>query len=257
MQRTDTNGLIVISSKDSTSRIKSEAKFSGSFTFNGLKSFGLRSYNITADLPTIGELNRVAYIDTGSQTYPVTLDLGWYDYESLKLEILGKLTALGLGLFSLSYDEYRYVLQAPLPIRFIKPVSYHVDWAQMIGMPIDGELQTLTYGGVVDISYTDTIYIVSNALNSYKDRLDIATSNRVTNILGVVYTSPSQDLTSPTFIYPPSYGTKNMSYIFESPKMINLQKNIEYRTVDISLLDADGAPLPEGSVKYTIELVTQ
>lgn len=258
MNRKDTNGLIILSSKDSTSKDISNSNFEGYFSLQGLKSYGLRSYNLTINLPNIGDLNNTAYIDTGTQTFPITIANGYYTYDELAIEVSAKMSALGLGVFTVTLTSgYNFIITSTsaIPFKFIKPVNYHTDWAQMMGMEINGLFNISQGGGIVDISYTDVIYITSNTLNSYKDRVDVSTSQRITNVLGVVYPYHNEYITGTDG--PPQNGIKHITYVFESPKLINLQSNIEYRNVDIHLLDADGAPLPRNTIKFTIELITQ
>lgn len=227
-----------------------------------INGIGLSSFDFLYGFCNINTMTQTAYFETATQTYPVTLDIGFYDYDTLKDEIILKLNALGLGAFALTFTDNIYALGAPVPIKFINNVrSVGRDWVDMVNFQKNTVLKVNHIGGTANISYTNAIYILSDELHKRGTISDGTSTLNFSNVLGVVYIDKDRDMGSDkiiTDISRPRHITDRLNPI----KWINKDSNNAITTLNIRLVDERGYDLPKrtdgcGSVKYILELQTK
>ena len=255
-----TNGQIIINSYQANRSYttKADLVFNNRFSLQGASKVALCSFDFCCDLDTITRLNNTAYIETSTQSFPVTVANGKYNYVELASAIEAGLVASGApALFSVSYTGTLFNINSSIPIRFIYGPDSHSDWADMIGMDKRGTYLLLNSSvGVVDISYTRAIYICSDILHEDKNKADVMTNGR-NNILEIVYVNPNANLGNDKDIDAPT--TNNAHHITErisELKWINLMKLKDYNNIDIKLYDDDGFLLEGSKFNYTLQLLT-
>lgn len=256
----DTNGIIYIDSRQSIKAYdkKADMVFNNRFSLQGVKKVALCSYDFTYDIDNINKLNKVAYIETTTQTYPVTVTTGKYNYDELATAIQSALIATGLGAFVVTFNVNSYEIAGPVLFRFLQGPDPHSDWSDMIGMDKRGSYATTQFSvGVVDISYTRSIYICSDALHSYKDKADSLTNNR-NNILEIVYVNKDSNLgNSKDVDAPTSNNAHHITDRIAELKWINVQSGRDFQNIDIKLYDDDGYLLDGSKFDYILQLLTK
>lgn len=255
----DTNGIIYIDSRQSIKAYdkKADMVFNNRFSLQGVKKIALCSYDFTYDIDNINALNRTAYIETTSQTYPVRLTPGKYNYEDLAVVIKLSLQATGLGVFTVVYDKSVFIINSPVLFRFIQGPDPHSDWSDMIGM---GKRESYALEhisiSVVDISYTRAIYICSDSLHSYKDKADSLTNNR-NNILEIVYVNKDANLgNSKDVDAPASNNAHHITDRIAELKWVNFMSGRDLQNIDIKLYDDDGYLLDGSKFDYILQILT-
>ena len=255
----ETNGAIYIDSRQSirTYAKKADMEFNNRFTLQGIKKIALCSYDFVYDLDNINDLNNTAYIETTSQSYPIKIANGKYNYTQLATAIDNGLTTTGLGSFTVTYSGTSFEIVGPVLFRFIYGPAIHTDWADMIGMGkrVSYALTQISVG-VVDISYTKAIYICSNALHSYKDKADSLTNNR-NNILEIVYVNKDAYLGDDKDANAPiTNQAHHITDRIAELKWVNLMSNRDFNQIDIRLYDDDGFLLEGDKFEYILQILT-
>lgn len=249
----------------STSGDTSRADFSISFGSNNVNQIALSSYDVGYAIENINSNNNIAFIETATQTFSVTLTNNRYDYVKLKDEVQTQLTALGIGAFSVTFTDSLYAILAPEPFRFItNPINGGTtkDWADMMGMTKNQELSINAVGGIADIAYTNKLYIVCDEAHAYKTRTDQGTNRRLNNVLGVVYLNPDAQygndklITSPAEVVDPHRATRQI----ENLKWVDFKSDGDLSRLSIEFLDDNGEKLPDNQrnkINWGLELITR
>lgn len=238
-----------------------DVTFPVNFRGNAVQKLALSSYDFSIALDNMNELTQTAYIDDGVTTYPVLVPTRTYDIFQLRDEILPLLDALGLGAWSITYSEGKVNIIAPVPVTFItNPVRPNGrDWADMWGLQKDTPLTQFHNGGVMDITYTNKLYITSQDVHRFKTAADESSSRRITDCLGVVYVNPNTQLgletvpLSPEGVYP-----HRVTREINVPKFITHRKESDLGVIRIILLDDRGDRLPASQVdklRWSLEIL--
>lgn len=227
-----------------------------------LNSIGVASYTVMYSCPNINENNNIAYIETATQTYPIILPVGYYDYITFRNEMIAQLLTLGLGAFTVSYTPQQTILiTGPVPFKFITNPLFPAgrDWSDMAGMKKNTPLNTVHSGLYVDLTYTNSIYITSTSLSRNRQYSDESSTGRLANIMAVVYVNKNISMESllptsaPQELIRPRYITQH----YENIKYINLSKDVPIDEINIELYDDRGEKLPPSCfVRYNIEFYT-
>jgi len=241
------NGTIVISSKDAPlGSSPGNARFPLDANNRGVNSISMVEYELVLDIPLINARNDTAVIETTSQSYPVTIPHGNYDTTTLGVAVVAALNALGLGAFSILFDPTtaRYNLAGPVGFRFIRnPVLVGAwDWSCMMGFPQSGPILFSQQGGLVDLTYTDAVYIVSLEAHARANKRDFAAAGRLANVLGVVPMRSDGDPVGG--LAAPVGGGIIRAGRIEYPKTIRYEAENALSQLDIRLYDDRGQPLP-------------
>lgn len=255
----ETNGIIYIDSKQSikTYDKKADMVFNNRFSLQGIKKIALCSFDFTYDIDNINNLNNTSYIETTTQSYPVIIANGKYNYTQLATAIDTALTNTGLGSFTVTYVGTSYVIIGPVQFRFIYGPATRSDWADMIGMDKKGSYGlTQTSISVVDITYTRAIYICSDILHAYKDKIDSLTNNR-NNILEIVYVNKDYNLGNDKDVDAPlSNNAHHITERINNLKWVNMQSGRDMQNIDIKLYDDDGDLLSGSKFDYVLQIIT-
>lgn len=212
-------------------------------------AIGLSSYSVFCGLDNININNRVAVLETAGQSYPVILNNGNYNYENLRSEIQTRLTALGLGAFTVTLTNNRYNILSPVPIKFITnpTTGYKYDWASMISLPKDGGLSLTVNGGSTDILYTNKLKITSPKLMLSKTVGDYNPGdNNVNNVLGIVYLDNTIE-------------PHQVKLDYANIKWMLKRTSQSINQIVINILDSEGLPIPRlsdgsGTVNWDLQI---
>lgn len=211
---------------------------------DGVGEIGLASYDFLTQFDNINSVSGTSYIETSSQTFPVVLDNGWYDYTDLATEITTQCAAQAptVGVVC-SFIDYKFEITATTAMRFIfNPVQIGAkSWSIMIGAPHDGILQHNITCGVADINYTNALFILSNSVCKRSIKHDYGSNSNVSNVLGVVYLYEDRQEIEGKDKSAPQHATQDLSAI----KFINFDVRDPVATVDIEILDERGLVLPD------------
>lgn len=227
-----------------------------------LNAVALSSFDFTYGFCNVNSRNNTGYIDDGSTTYPVVFNNGFYDYETFRVEMKAKLDALGLGVFNITFTDNIYAITAPVPIKFKNNfLTGGRDWVDMANFTKEMPLNVSHVGGTANIAYTDAIYIICEELHRRQTMNDANTRSNMSNVLGVVYINENRDMGSDKIVEDinrPRHITTRMPIL----KWINKDPNNSIGVFTISLVDAQGLPLPLkadncGSVSYIMELMVK
>lgn len=240
----DTKGTIILNSNFNQEENKNNIIYE-TINHNFNRSIGVSSYKFNYEIPNINPYNNTCILDTGAQSYPVTLDEGIYNRSSLAVEIQNKFNLLGLGAFNVVYDAntQKYTITAPVAIQFKNNVitGNNKDFIYMIGIKKEEPLNSvLTSFYNVNLHYTECIYVTSKTLNKSRDKNEYNNNNVIDNILTVYL-----DLDKNSIIQ----RVENIRYI-----NINQSSNID--KIDIVLYDDQGRLLYGNSYNYIIEFYT-
>jgi len=222
----------------------------------------MTSWDFIYGINNINVNNNLAVFETATQSYPVTLVNGNYDYTTFMAQILTQLNTLGLGTFTMTYVNNLYTLNSPVPIVFIiNPITGSKDWADMANFPKDNLLRSVTISGVPDLAYTNCVYICCDELNRRQNIKDATSNQRLNNIMGVVYINNNSYMDPATVLNQVVYP-KHITERPFSTKWINLELGYRVNSMTIQLFDESGMMLPLesancGSVKYTLEIMTK
>lgn len=226
-----------------------------------LSGIALNSFDFVYGLNNININNATAYFETATQSFQVILTNGNYNYTTLQTEVLLKLNALGLGVFTLTFTNDIYTLTAPVPIRFLTNFNNgHRDWVDMLGLQKNTILKTVFVGGVANIAYTDAIYILSEQLHEKQTIRDNSSNQRLSSVLGVVYVNKEARMNAAE-VLSRVVEPKHITDRIINPKMTYLDLNKRINTITIRLVDQQGLELPlttdnNGSCQYTLEIMT-
>lgn len=255
-------GLIYLSSLDKTpSEDEQKIRFDVNLQ-DDINGIALSSFDFVYGFCNINSKSRNGFIQTASQSYQITLDVGFYDYAELLTEMLAKLNVLGLGVFLMSFTDNIYSLISPVPIEFIEnPLGVGRDWVDMANFQKQTALKTSHIGGTANLAYTDAIYILSDELHKRQTIYDTASNKNVSNVLGVVYVNKDKEMLSDKVIED-IMRPKHITDRIERVKWINKDVNNSFSVITIRLVDERGFELPKrtdgcGSIKYTLELQTK
>lgn len=256
------SGIFELSSDD---RIKGENGDNGDAVFYmnipdfATDAIGCSAYNVLYSIQNINVNNNTAVFETATQSYPVLLDNGYYNYEELRAEIETVLNTLGLGAFVVALVDYKYTITAPVPIKFVEnPAStYKYDWASMINLPKNAGLSVGIIGGFADISYTNKLIFTCDELHSSKSIGDYTTSENAGNILCVAYINANKnynDADIDKLIQP-----HNVSLDLHNIKWILKRTSQSIYRTRIRVLDSRGYPIPKesdgcGTVKWDLQV---
>lgn len=214
-------------------------------------ALGVKSCILTIGLNNITENNNKIYIDTGSQSYPVTIFPGIYNYEDLKTSMQSALSSLGLGAFTVTLIKCRYQINAPVAVSYksLNPISRNI-W-QMMGIP-ENEFLTSAGNLPVNISATNYLHISSYELCHFK-KINDGGQAPLNHILCSVPVLDSQqcddkDAEAPRYVYP-----SIVSIEFSNIKYIECSKNATFQNIDLSIYDDDGFNVTN-KIKYQIEI---
>jgi len=255
-------GNIYLSSQDKTPREDEQLIRFDVNLQDDINGVALSSYDFVYGFCNINSLSKNGFIQTATQTYPVTLDVGFYDYAELLTEMLAKLNALGLGVFLMSFTDNIYSLISPVPIEFIEnPLPVGRDWVDMANFQKQAGLSTSHIGGTANLAYTDAIYITCDELHRRQNIFDTSSNQNIANVLGVVYVNKDKEMLSDKVIEDvmrPKHITDRLNPL----KWISKDNNNNFRVITIRLVDERGFELPKrtdgcGSIKYTLELQTK
>ena len=231
----------------------SDVSFDVNFKANSVKRIALASYDFAVDFDNINENNNIAVIDNGLSSFPIELTLGKYTYSQLATQIQTQLNAAGLGVFTVSYVNSRYEITAPIPIKFIsnpfRPTGK--DWADMISIKKTSQLSLSFVGGVADIAYTNKLYVVCDDAHRFKLVSDESSTQRLQNVLGVVYLNEDSNLNDT--IIQPKHATERLPWL----KWINHKLLTELGPVRIVIRDDRGLSIPpsqKDKFKWSLEL---
>lgn len=234
----------------------SDVSFNVNFKANSVKRIALASYDFSIDFDNINESNNIVVIDNGVSSFPIGLPIGKYTYSQLAAEIQISLNMAGLGAFTVSYLGGRFEITAPVPIKFL-PNPFRPsgkDWADMISIKKTQFLETVFLGGVADISYTNKIYIVCDDMHRFKWVTDESSTQRLQNVLGVVYVNDSSKLDDSLIL--PKHATTRLPWL----KWINHKLLTELGPVRVALRDDRGQPIPDSQkdkIKWSLELYVE
>lgn len=233
-----------------------------------LTSVALISFDFIYGINNININNNIAYFQTSTQSFQVTLVTGDYDYVTLAAQVLVQLNALGLGAFTLTYANGLYTLTAPQPISFLTNppnplnppgIAGKRDWVDMLGFLKNTPLQSVFISGVPNIAYTDVIYILCDELHRRQTVRDTSSNGKVSSILGVVYVNKNEHMDAADVnnnIVQPKHITDRIKV----PKYTYMDLTYRINTVSIRLVDQQGNDLPpttagNGSCQYTLEII--
>jgi hypothetical protein len=228
------------------------------FKANAAVYFALASYDFVYAINNINNNNNVAFIDTATQSFQITLPNGNYNYTALATIIQTQLNIAIPGMTA-TFANGVYTITSPVAFRFLVNVFYPEsrDWADMITMtkPSSPIRQLAWTGGIPDISYTNKIYITCEGINRFKDKVDESTVNRINNCLGVVYVNPNLQMETP------SPDTLNQHHATDRPhtlKWIKHKSKYDLGPLSIVLLDDRGLPFPSdqlNKIRWSIEVI--
>ena len=258
-----TNGYIYLSSKDSADSAlanKASIVYVNTISLIDSSKICLSSFDFLYYIDNINDLNNISYLDTGSQSYPILLSNGKYDYDELGTEVESKLNALGLGAFVVTFSDNKYVITSPVPVFFTTNYrSSHTDFIDMMGILKNTSLNTTFTSLYVDIAYTNNIFICSDVIHSNKKLHDNNTTSRINNILGVIYVNANNSLGSDKITGSPIDITnpKHITERIHNLKWINQYETRDIGRIDINLYDDDGFLIPNYQFKYTLELMIE
>lgn len=239
------NGLAVINSRDCPSnQAAGSARYSLDANVRGFTSLSLVEYELVLDVPHINSTNNVAVIDTGTQSYPVEIASGSYDTETLRVAFETQLNTLGLGAFTVALDAglLRYTITAPVPVRIAtNPILVGAwDFTRMMGFPQGAPLSATITGGLIDLTWTTSIFVISREAHRQIKKRDITSDGRAGDILAVV--PLREDDTSPAT---QDFGKGVYAGRIETPKHVPYSPNVSLANLDIVLLDDRGNRIPE------------
>ena len=239
----DTKGVIYLNSNDNSSNSLQSAIYN-KIRYIGAKKVGCASYKFISKIQNINDYNHTGVIDTGSQSYDVTIPNGQYNETQLALAVQTELNTLGLGVFSVVYDVAtgKFNIVAPIAVFFEKnPITGYRDFFDMMGLQKDTVAPSINTSSVflVNLVYTDCVYIVSNELNKSRDKREF-NSNYATDHIVCIYLDSSGSVSS---------RIENIKYIDIAPLGA-------LDIIDIQVLDEEGRPLESQQFKYIMELYT-
>ena len=258
----DSLGVIYLNSDDNRKSLEDPADmtFYMKQTNQKISYIGLASYDFMIGFRNINSNNHIAYLETATQSYEVILNVGYYDYEGLRTEMITQFNALGLGVWTITFSDNAYGVGAPVPVKFIdNPANPdRRDFVDMIAIKKNTGLKQNFVGGCPDIAYTNKIYIMSNEIHSEANIRDYGSSGRISNCLGVVYTNPNKHMGSDKVIAEldrPRRATERLQHI----KWVARAVGDYLSVINIRLLDDRGLPLlrsdlGDGSINWSIEL---
>jgi hypothetical protein len=210
-----------------------------------VQSVGLASYHFTSNITNINENNRRAVIVTATQSFPVTIAAGQYDEVQLAAAVQNAiLSALLLATVTVIFANSIYTITTNVPF-YIKTNPFNGgldDFFDMMGLlkeqPLSNNLISLN---VVNLVFTDAVYITSEVLNLNRSKVDYNTNDRTNNV-GVMYLDSDK-------------GNKNYERISDI-KYIPYTSNRTIDYIDITLYDDRGSLLPSNNFKYLLEFYT-
>ncbi len=254
------NGATYISSFDRPASSTYDNATYTLYNTQNLSAMALHSFDFIYGINNINVNNRTSYFETSSQSFAPILTTGNYDYSTLSVEVLAKLNALGLGTWTLTFDNDIYTLTAPVPVRFITNIQGRRDWFDMLGFSQyrNTGLQTVFVGGVANIAYTDCIYILCDELHRRQTVRDVNSNGRISSVLAVVYINKDQRMSKDdvmTHIVEPKHITDRVI----NPKYTFMDILYKINSISIRLVDMQGLNLPpvsagNGSCEYTLEI---
>lgn len=209
----------------------------------GTHMVGVGSYKVNVNIQNINEYTKTAIIADDTDIYRVTLDEGVYDEIGLGVEVKGKLDALGLGVWTVTYDPVlnKYSVQGPVPVVFQTNFTNggKPDWVNMLGIEKNqapsSSFQSQFY---VNISYTDCLYFTSEQLYASYDKREYNTNGGL-NHLCVCYLNNSN----------------KVNERIENVKWINVAQLGNIDQIDIRVLDSAGRVFV-GQLEYVLEIYT-
>lgn len=209
----------------------------------GSHLIGLASYKVNVNIVNINEYTKTAIIDDSTDLYEVILTEGQYNETQLAVEVKSKLDALGLGSWSISYDNAtnKYTMQAPLSV--IIKTNYvnggKPDFLTMMGFKKEEAPKNLFVSSFyVNISYTDVLYFVSEQLFASYDKREYSTNGGL-NHLGICYLN----------------NNNKVNERIENVKWVNVAQLGNINQIDIRVLDSAGRDFI-GSLEYVLEIYT-
>ena len=240
-----------------------DVNFNTNFRDNTARRLALSSYDFVTGFDNINSSNQVGYIDDGTTSYPLFIPTRVYDIFELRDELIIQLGLLGLGAWAITINQGSYDIIAPVPVKFLKnPLNQNGwDWIDMIGIEKETPLSLFHNGGILDIAYTNKIYITSPELCQFKTLGDEATNERVNNCIGVVYLNSNVNLGSEKIpLSPPTILPSHATRQIENLKWIMHRSASDIGTVSIIMLDDRGQRIPteQGkNMRWSIELIVQ
>lgn len=212
---------------------------------NGVQAVGLASYQITYDIKNVNVRNYKGVIETATQSFPVQIPESNYTGATLATALQIALVALGLGAFTVVFALDKFTITAPQAIKIAtNPFNNGgSDFFDMMGLLKNQALTlTNTSNNIVNLVYTDALYIMSEQLNLTRSKVDYNTNNRTNNV-GVIYL-PSGDVPKKDYVF------------FSSIKYIPYTSNRTIDFIDITIVDDEGNLLPSNDFKYLLEFYT-
>ncbi len=228
------------------------------FRANASVYLALSSYDFVYAINNINNNNNIAFIDTSTQSFQITLPNGNYNYTDLATVIQTQLNIAIAGMTA-SFANGVYTITSPTAFRFLvnpfRPESR--DWADMITMtkPSSPIRQLSWTGGIPDITYTNKIYITCEGINRFKDKADESSVNRINNCLGVVYVNSNLQMETPT---PDTFNQHHATRQIHSLKWIKHKSKFDLGPLSIVLLDDRGLNLPSdqlNKIRWSIEVL--
>lgn len=240
----NTNGILYLNSVDAVmvNDKKNNVKFNRVNTL-GIRKIGISSYNFNYGIDNINDYTRSGAFETSGQTFVVYLTNGQYTETQLATEVETKLSLLGLGSWIVTYSNNNFVITAPEPVAFIKnPVNGgYRDFFDMMGIVKKNNLLSQhSSENIVNLAYTDSIYILSRALNESRTQIDYNSSN-ISDHLCIIYLNDKTKI---------SERIDNVRFIDVAPL-----QSIDQ--IDILVYDDAGRPLVNNKFNYILEFYTE
>lgn len=213
-------------------------------------SLNVKSIRCNTNLDNVNPNNTAGiYIDTGSQSFPISLLHGKYNYVDLAAVLQSALNATGSGTYNVLFTG-SYVINSSISFAFRSIESNKSIW-DMIGVKKD--VFSTNHGGYpVNINATDYLYFSSRELCYHQSHKDIGTASLDNVLIAVPYIRDNQltydekEENGPLSIEP-----QTIFYDPHERRPIRISESQTIRDVDIRIYDDDGNPITE-YVSYTV-----
>jgi len=207
----------------------------GQFGEISISSIALTDYEIVSQFDNINDSNNVAYIDDGSQTFPINLTTGFYTGAALAAAVKAAVDiAVAPIVSTITFTNDRFTQTSTAGLKWIPNPSGRSDFADMMGLKTDA-LSVSIAGTLANLVYTDKLFIVSRALTNRAVINDFSSSNLVDGILGVAYINTTTPTTAAM------RTTREIHHL----KPISTNPNDTITDFDIELLDGAGYEIPD------------
>jgi hypothetical protein len=216
-------------------------------------NLALKSYVLTCNIDNVNPNNNNLFIDTGTQSFPVSVPIGKYSFVQLGAQIQTSLNNTTAATFNVVYSGGTYTITSSIPVKYQNLSPNNKSIWQMMGIR-ENEFGTTNGGGVVNIHATDYLNISSFELTRYKQILDVGTGNSANVLASVRYVSDDvlNDPTSTTG--PETIQPKILSGELYNWKNIKINGRQTVQNIDIVITDDDGNIINQ-AVSYSLEFL--